>query len=471
MPSLEMAYPSQSPFFSYFQSVLNSCEVQVIDATALNLSDRQILAKIENFSPHVIGITTNILTSAKSVTLANLIKSSHSDIPVILGGPWATVEYESLLRKKTADFIIIGEGEIAFEQFILTFQTDKNYQSIAGLAFLNGNEQILLKKSEKIQNLDAVPLPAWHLFPPPSRYFFNTRKKTVYPIMTSRGCPFDCNHCTKVIHGSRVRFRNVTSVLAEIKQLKSDYGLEELLIIDDNFNVNKKRAADILQGIIEQKLNIYINFSNGIRADTLSDDFLKKLKQAGAYKLAIGVESGNQEVVKMIGKNLNLELVEKAARKIRKLNFIFNAYFMIGHPFDTKATIEDTINFSLKINPDYPHFFKAIAFPGTLLYEQVCQKGRFINNNRNLDRGYHNSAAFFETQELKARDISYYYKMAYRKFYMRPEKILSLLLKIKTWHEFTYFLNFAVIKLLDNIREIISITNLKQRKQQEPEHR
>ncbi|MHA1325504.1 MAG: B12-binding domain-containing radical SAM protein, partial [Candidatus Helarchaeota archaeon] len=212
-------------------------EVVVIDANALNLSYTEIMRKITEISPDVIGITTNILSANQSLILCKLIRQQSPTIKLVLGGPWACATYEMLLQKEFCDYVVVGEGEIAFIELLTCIEKNLTPAGIPGVALL-ADGTIKLEPPKFIEDLDALPFPAWHLFPPPKAYLFHARRKTFYPIMTSRGCPYQCNHCTKLVHGFRMRYRSVENVIAEIRYLKEKFSVGEIMIVDDNFTIN-----------------------------------------------------------------------------------------------------------------------------------------------------------------------------------------------------------------------------------------
>jgi len=249
-----------------------------------------------------------------------------------------------------------------------------------------------------------------------------------------------------------MRYRSVKNVIDEIHYLKEKFSLNELLIIDDNFTINQKRAEKICNEIIKNRYDILINFSNGLRADTLTPKLIQKLKAAGTYFIAIGVESGNQNVINKIGKNLELDAVRKAVKLIKKEKIILVAFFMIGHPFDTIKTMNDTINFAAEINPDYPIFSNVIAFPGTKLYNMVQKEGKFLITLQELERGYVRGGINFEIYDLKAKEAEKIFKQAYRRFYLRPRRILSLFLKIRTFSEIKYIINYSIIMMMNILK-------------------
>jgi len=435
---------------AYLASVVEKAgyDVAVIDANALNLNYSQLMVKLKKINPNIIGITTNILSASPSLILCRLIRQQIPSVKLVLGGPWASAAYKMALEKKFCDFVIVGEGEVAFVELLKHLEKGAIPSKIPGIAYVD-HSVIQLEPPCPIENLDAIPFPAWHLLPSPKKYLFHNRRKIFYPVMTSRGCPYHCNHCTKLVHGNRVRFRSIESVIAEIQYLKDKFSVEEISIIDDNFTLNAKRAEKIIDAIIKKNFNILIQFSNGVRADTLTPNLIRKLKRAGTYIIAIGVESGNQSIVDRIGKGLDLNAVRHAAQLIKKEKIILYFFFMIGHPFDTLETMNDTIKFALEIDPEYSYFFKAIAFPGTDLFNLIRSKGKFLMSLHDIERGYNTGSANFEIYDLKAKDVEKMFKDAYRRFYLRPQKILSLLINIRSFTELKYTLNFGILTILN----------------------
>jgi len=426
-------------------------DISVIDAAALNLTYERLIAKLKDFNPNVIGITTNIILASRSLELSRLIQRQLPNVKLVFGGPWASTVYEMLLRKKFCDYVIVGEGEYAFIELLKALEKDSLPEKYPGIAYLDPKTKtIQLTPACPIEDLDELPFPAWHLLPPSKKYFYNplVSGKTFYPIMTSRGCPYQCNHCTKIIHGKIVRFRSVENVIKEIQYLKERFSLDELLIIDDNFTINPKRAEEICDAIIKNNFNIRISFSNGVRADTLTPKLVKKLKHAGTYFIAIGVESGNQYVLNKIGKHLDLNAVKRAVDIIKEEKVLLATFFMIGHPYDNLETMNDTINFALEINPDYLVISETIAFPGTELYNLIQREGKFLISPLDIDRGYFTGKANFEIYDLKAKDVEKMFKMAYRRLFLHPKRILTLVKKINTFSGLKYIINYSILILL-----------------------
>ncbi|MHA1847743.1 MAG: B12-binding domain-containing radical SAM protein, partial [Promethearchaeota archaeon] len=249
------------------------------------------------------------------------------------------------------------------------------------------------------------------------------------------------------VHGYKIRYRSPESVIDEIKHLKNKFSANEIYIIDDNFTLNRKRTDIIFDRIIDEQLNLSITFSNGIRADTLTPDLLIKMKRAGTAEFAIGVESGNQLILNKIGKSLSLKKVRRVARYIHKLGFIFKCFFIIGHPFDTPATMMDTINFAIELEPEVAQFSKATPWPGTELYQIIKKHGVFIKKLNTIE-SFNLFASQFKIWHVTPKLMNKYFILAYFKFYLRPKKIMTFIRKIKTYRQLKWYVSNAIMILI-----------------------
>ncbi len=421
--------------------------VLVLDAAVDKRSIQSLLLKIQEFDPDVIGLTSNIATAFMSEITLKACKLRFPTKKFIIGGPWASANYESILIKEIADIVVMGEGEVTIKDLIIKLENKESYNAVKGIAYRTPQKRVIKNLDrELIEDLDTIPFPAWHLFPNSRKYNMVRRGRHFFPVMTSRGCPYSCIHCTKIIFGTKMRYRSIENVVAEIQMLRANFHADEILLVDDNFTLNRKRAMKLLLKIARLPFKIKIQFSNGIRADIMSTQLLSSMIHAGVYRIALGIESGNQNIVDKIGKRLSLDAVEQTASLLHKYyNFVTVGFLMLGHPFDTRKTMLDTINFAQKLDLDYVHFFKNIIFPGTEQYTLIPQLGGTIFRGaiEGVPGGYNRPFATFETPSLKVQDIEWAYKQSYKNFYLRPFKLIKTLSKIRSWHEFTWIFNYA----------------------------
>lgn len=454
-PNTFTAFPAtrthQPLALAYLASVAREAGhvVQLVDATARRLRHEKIVAELVSFKPDVIGITTNVGMAAQALTLARYLKKHDVGAKLVLGGPWATIEYARLLNHGLCDIVVIGEGERTLVHLLRTMEGNSDLHSVPGIAFKDqDNEVISTPPRPLIQDLDSLPFPAWDFFPASKKYRFLRRASPFFPVITSRGCPHDCIHCTKAVHGYKYRTRSPENVIAEIRYLKEKFNVKEIFIIDDNFNHDITRAERILDGIIKGGFNIKIKFTNGLRADKMTASFVERLHRAGTYGVTLGIESGNQTIVNSIGKNLDLRHVITAKHMLKKRGIVTGGFFMLGHPEDTKQTMLQTVAFAKKLDIDYPFFFKAVPFPGTKMHDMVKKHGSFIpERETTIIEKYNVKTAAFEMWNVTAEDVMRVFNLAYRTFYLRPWKILRLLAQYRSFMEFFWVLD-TVLKIL-----------------------
>lgn len=417
---------------AYIGAVLeeNGYLVEVIDAHISQLSLKALGKKISDFGPKIIGITANGYTARYAVATAKYIHKKYPDKFIVMGGPYPTAQYEYLLRHEICDACVLGEGEYSFLELVKNIVHNHSLSKVKGIAYNDSEKVVVNPRRDYITDLDSLPYPAWHLFPPLNRYnkLRGVTKKPYLPIVTGRGCPFGCIWCQKDIHGQGYRKRSPWQVVDEMKYMIDKYRVKEFTIMDDTFTVNKNHAKTICKLMIKDKLNVFLNIYNGTRADHLDDEILSLLKAVGVTRLTIGVESGNQDVLDQTGKNLQLPDVLEAVHLVKKHGIIIDGFFILGLPFDTAETMDQTIQFAIKAGFDHAYFFTAIPYPGTRLFEMVQKKGRLLED-LSMGCDYHISEGhpLYEMDSIPSRLVQEKYRLALKRFYFRFSKIISLI--------------------------------------------
>ncbi len=405
-------------------------------ALDLNIQEDNLENFLKSKQINVVGIsaTTPLIKSAWKI--AERVKKFDENISTVIGGPHVSALPDESLENEFVDFVVRGEGEMTTFELWNELEGQKRFDKIAGLSFKKNGKIIHNIERSLIEDLDTIPFPARHLFPSLKEYTaaqpLISNKKSA-GIFTSRGCPYGCCFCFKAVFGRKFRTRSVENVLKEWEFLVKEYGAEEIAVQDDAFNLNEKRAIEICNGIIERGLSIDWCTPNGIRADWLSEKMANAMKKSGCYLVWFGVESGNQEVVtKIIGKALNLETVKEAVKTAQKQKIQVGAFFVLGNPGETAKTMDDTINFALKLNPDYCQFTIAGPFPGTNLRKLVLEKGNLLLKDWDY-YGHYQGKAYFDYENLFHEIVEKKFTEAYRRFYFRPQFALKLLTKKSTY--------------------------------------
>jgi anaerobic magnesium-protoporphyrin IX monomethyl ester cyclase len=413
-----------------------SCSI--VDANCLDLSPEQVLKRIPPETP-LVGITVNSFTYNASLRIAKLVKSRDPRTAVILGGPVPTAIPGQVLEEFECDGIIRGEGEYALLQIMRNLASGAPLfdEKVPGAAYRgrDGGPQVI-NPTERIRNLDRLPFPALHLLPPLKKYRSRARKGPSAPIVTSRGCQYKCAFCSKDVFGRRVTFRSAENVLEEIELLVDKYHVGQIDIVDDNFASNRRRLEDILDGLVTRYGDsLDINIQSGVRSENLDEPLLRKMKQAGVSKLAFGIESADEEVLRLCRKQSDLNKIAESAQIARRLGFSVFGFFIIGLPGETEEAFRKTLDYAHRIELDVANFCMAIPFVGTELFSMVSEKGRLlIDTTRNIDIGFYGGRVFYEYHGMTEAVVLDRYKRAYKEFYTLRKK-LDLVLGVRSFRE------------------------------------
>lgn len=375
IPKVFASYPGAlNPHLgvAYLMSVLlkNKVNTEVFDMQ-LNYSYSELLDKIKKYNPDLIAFSLFSFGFIGSCKLINKVKKDTNKL-IIVGGPHPSAVREKILKDTKADLSVYGEGEIT----LLELCQGKELSEINGLIYRKDGKFIINPPREFMHNLDEIPFPAYEKFEL-NKYIYADLDKRL-PIITARGCPFQCVYCA-VRHtmGLPFRPRSAENVIGEIRHwYKLGYRFFEF--VDDCFTMDMERAAKICDLIIENDLKIKWNLANGIRADRVDEELLRKMKKAGCIFLAYGLETGNREMIKRIRKNINLDKAMETFRLTKKVGIKFAVNFIIGHPDETYEKAMDSIKLAKKIPADYINFSNMVPYPGTETYEYVKEKGRFL---------------------------------------------------------------------------------------------
>ena len=395
--------------------------IELIDGTKyrVGLTNSEIADRISRWSPDVVGI--NIPFSGWSRTafeVAATVKNVNRKIATVLDGQHASAIPEVCLQNRDIDFVIVGEPELTMLELVgaLKERTPRNLKEIKGIAFTKNKKTITTPPRPPTQDLDSLPFPARHLLPM-DEYFAATRENPLIAgevhkrwtiMITSRGCPYDCVFCSiHTVMGKQWRGRSPENVVDEIEEVIRTYHVEQIDFFDDNMTLDKKRMENICDLIVKRQLDIEWQTPNGVRADTLDKNLLRKMKKAGCKKIRVAPESGVQRVVdETIKKKQNLKDVEKAVILSKKVGIKVGCFFVIGLVGETKADIEATINYARKLKElGAERFYFSIATPlyGTRLYE-IAKQGGFLKDcfsDETLAAG----EPLIETTEFTAEDV------------------------------------------------------------------
>jgi len=396
-------------------------DCDVLDAKMLHLSLQAVSAQIKKINPDVVGITAMTNEIIRGHTMAGEIKKILPDTVVVVGGCHASaIPVETLNEFNNFDFVVVGEGESTFVE-LLKFLRDegKSLTAIKGIVYRqdDGKTEFTGRK-DFIYELDSIPYPAWQKFP----------KTDYYPVMTSRGCPFDCNFCMHIM-GKKIRYRTPLNVVDEIEKDIRHFHARRITFRDDTFTFDKERINGICDLIIKKRLNNNIEFDANTNVKVVSYSMFKKMKEAGFKKIAFGVESGNNDILKRMRKNINKDEIRQAVSLAKKAGLETTAYYILGHPYETKETVWDTIKFAAKLRTKHICIGIIVPYPGTEVFSMAKSgKGgyRLLEGATWADFDKYLGNAL-ELESLSRKDLEYYQILGYIYFYIRNFYIFGLI--------------------------------------------
>lgn len=391
-----------------------------IDGTKyrVGLTNKEIADKIRRWSPDVVGIHIPFSGWWKTAyEVASIVKSIDKDIITVLSGLYPSARPVDSLTHPNTDFVVIGEAEYTMLELVglLEQKTTEGLKKIRGIGYIKNGETVITPPRPAIQDLDSLPFPARHLLPM-EEYFAAVKevpprgeiRKPWTMMITSRGCPYNCVFCSvHVVMGRKWRGRSPENVVDEIEQVVRTYHIKQIDFLDDNMTLNKKRMETICDLIVKRGLDIEWYTPNGVRADGLDENLLRKMKASGCKKIRLAPESGVQRVVdQIVKKNLDLKKVENAVVLSRKVGIKVGCFFIIGLIGETKEDIEATIKYAYKLRQlgaDSFYFSYATPLYGTELYEQA-KRGGFLRDCFS-DEALAAVEPLIETPEFTADDL------------------------------------------------------------------
>ena len=294
-----------------------------------------------------------------------------------------------------------------------------------------------------IENLDEIPFPARHLVDN-SIYRRPDNNKVQAVVKVSRGCPFHCFFCLATpVSGARVRKRSPENIVAEIRECVEKYGITNFVFWSDIFNIDRDWTISLCNAIIESGLKI--TWSANTRADTADFEMAKIMYKSGCRLVSVGVESGSQYMLDKIGKKIKLDDVRRTVSIFKKAKIRIYNYFVIGLPWETEETIEETIRFAIELNSDFISFYTATPLPGSRFYDYAKENNLF-DKETSFENAYYYPAV--NTHTLSRDRVFELHKSAVKRFYLRPRYILKMLLKIRSFAEVKSYFTAGINLLL-----------------------
>lgn len=397
------------------------------DKSNTNESLQQFISDLKDFKPDYLVLNVASTTLESDLSVLDVAKEILPDVITIAkGAHFLTQNTDILYKYKSLDLIIVGEPEEPLKEIL----KGKEYPSIKGICYRDGFVAKYTGQGNFVKDLDKLPFPARHLVD--NTLFRRPDNNKVQAIIkVSRGCPHHCFFCLATpVSGAKVRVRSVENIVEEIRECVNKYGIKDFLFWSDIFNQDREWVLDLCEAIIDSGLKI--TWAANTRADTADEEMAEFMYDAGCRLVSIGVESGSQFILDKIGKKTTIDQVIDTVKIFKKTKIKIYNYFVIGLPWDTEDTIEETIDFAILLNSDFVSFYTATPLPGTRFYK-FAKENNLLRDNMSFEGAYYQPV--INTLCLSKERVFELHKQAIKRFYLRPRYIIKAISNIRSFAE------------------------------------
>ncbi len=338
--------------------------VELVDCTFL--SRKEAVEKIKRSKPQIIGFYSMFSMRKTTLELAELCRG-YCDL-LVVGGPLPTLDPSGYLQ--AFDVVVIGEGEKTIVELVDCVEKGLDISNVRGIAYKRDGEVKFTQPREFIEILDSLPFPSRELFDNTAykRYYAKRFGYTTTPLISSRGCPFSCDFCSRPVFGQSFRIRSPRNIVDEVEEINA-FGYERVWFADDCFTLNKEHLLDVCSELTKRRMDV--SWECLSRVDTIDREVASKMKEAGCLRVFFGIESGNDSVLRLMNKHVTVKQAEQAVYAAKAAGLEVGAFFIIGYPGETNKTVLDTVRFASSLPLDYLSFTLPYPIPGTPLHERV----------------------------------------------------------------------------------------------------
>jgi len=400
-------------------------EVQILDGTALKNSWKDIASSLSTSKPDVIGITCSATClSPEALQTISLCRRLSPKAKIIAGGSHFTLMAEPILKEiRELDYIVLGEGEIAFSKLLQNLSQGGNGNGLKGTAFLQDGKVVLQERYPPIPNLDSLPLPGYHLVDMESEaYYWHGMGKRAFGISTSRGCGDHCAYCSETKFWEGVwRGRSGKKVVEEISFLQRHYGKSLFVFNENTFNWNRRRVEEFLEELGRTGLRINFWFQSRIKDILRDEDLIPEMRRLGLYEVMLGIESIQPDVLNRYDKQQSREMAQKAIDILRRNKIMVMANIMFGDWNDSAESLKEVFRF-VKHQSDFLILTLTTPLPGTRYFEEAERLGRI--RERDLGK-YDFMHPIVDTESLSAEEVHRLQQAYLKKYYTQPRILLG----------------------------------------------
>jgi radical SAM superfamily enzyme YgiQ (UPF0313 family) len=423
--------------------------VHLVDAKGPGTSVESVGREIVALRPDYLGLSATTISVTNAARIATHVKSCLPDVVTIVGGPHVSAVPERTLGEfPSFDFGIAGEGEVSLFELLARLDRGRGARgrggrpaspqsgheavarveptdatAVAGLVYRRGPRIHTNPRAPYIDDLDALPMPAWDLLPDfPHRFrpsLLSYPRTPVASLITSRGCPFTCSFCDRSTSGRRGRMHGVEAVVAMCRELVAR-GVRHILFVDDLFTVRKQRVRELCLAFLDEGLEF--TWSCNSHPNLLDLETMRLMRRAGCWQIAYGIESGSQRVLDVVKREVRIPRMRETLRMTRAAGIRTKGYVMVGHPTEGFDSLAETAAFLKVVELDLCQITKFTPYPGTPAYPGIRAHGTFEEDWERM-----NAMNFvFIPHGLTEDVLERYFDHLNRVFYSRPDVLWGL---------------------------------------------
>lgn len=452
--NLSGVYPLPPLGLAYIAAVLekNHFDVEIIDMPALNMSVESLKAYLKGDRGFLYGISCKIINLNHGIKIARIIKDINPGARVILGGRCNVFPPEQILKYgKDFDVLVRGEGEEVTLELFNNLRDNgefKNLGKVRGISYRDGN-RVVTTGTRPYLDLNNLPLPSRHLLP--NKNYRMHPPFNLYPpvtlVETSRGCEYNCIFCTLP---EPFRQRTVNNVMEELRELVSKFKIKEIHFVDPNFTFDKEQTIKLCDCILKDDLNI--KWTCKTRVDLVSEDLLKLMVRAGCYMISYGIESGSQEILNSLNKNITVTQIEDAFNLTRKHKIRTLGYVIVGSPGENDNSIKETYKLVKRIKPDFVLYGEFLPDPKSAFANQLINAASLRHDD--LFEFYALDVNIFRDRTvagINSKDVNKWLSFLNRSFYFNLFYIMQRLKNIRNMNDLLNQIKGAYFILKDKL--------------------
>lgn len=402
-------------------------KTKVLDVHVEKLNAKEVEDYIRQCSPKIVGLSVMTATANAANRIAQIVKKVDSSIQVVMGGVHAEALPVECLRNSAVDIVVRGDGEETF----LSICKGRPLQDIKGVSYRGPQQNVIHNQVADVEmDLDKYPMPAYHLVPMDKYYpaIGAYKRLPAINMLMTRGCPGKCTFCNSAM--TTLRSRSAAKVVEEIEYLQKNYGIKEIQFYDDTFTVLRPNVFEFCR-LMKEK-NLGVSWAAFVRADCFDEKIAQAMKDAGCHQVMVGVESGDEQILKNIRKPIMFKRTINCVEIAKKVGIDARAAFIFGSEGETVESLQRTIDFSLELNPDIALYNITTPYPGTQLFNWAKQNGYLLTEEWS---NYELSGTIMNLPSISTEEIQNMYKKAHQKFYMRPQAIWNRLKKLTNLYQ------------------------------------